>query len=54
MILSDREIIAALKRHFVRITPEPDPSNSDKRSELFRQSDPARNLEHGAIEDPSG
>ena len=29
MILSDREIIAALKRQFVRITPEPDPSNSD-------------------------
>ncbi len=24
MILSDREIIAALKRQFVRITPEPD------------------------------
>jgi dCTP deaminase len=29
MILSDREIIAALKRQYVRITPEPDPSNSD-------------------------
>jgi dCTP deaminase len=29
VILSDREIIAALKRQFVRITPEPDPSNSD-------------------------
>ena len=29
MILSDREIIAALKRQFIRITPEPDPSNSD-------------------------
>jgi dCTP deaminase len=29
MILSDREIIAALKRRFIRITPEPDPSNSD-------------------------
>jgi hypothetical protein len=29
MILSDRKIIAALKRQFVRITPEPDPSNSD-------------------------
>jgi hypothetical protein len=27
MILSDREIIAALKRQFIRITPEPDPSN---------------------------
>jgi dCTP deaminase len=29
MILSDREIIAALKRRFIRITPEPDPSESD-------------------------
>jgi deoxycytidine triphosphate deaminase len=29
MILSDREIIAALKRQFIRITPEPDPSNPD-------------------------
>jgi dCTP deaminase len=29
MILSDREIIAALSRQFVRITPAPDPSNSD-------------------------
>jgi dCTP deaminase len=28
MILSDREIIAALSRRFIRITPEPDPSNS--------------------------
>jgi len=29
VILSDREIMAALKRQFLRITPEPDPSNSD-------------------------
>jgi dCTP deaminase len=29
MILSDREIIAALKRQFIRITPEPDPSDPD-------------------------
>jgi dCTP deaminase len=29
VILSDREIIAALKRQFVRITPEPEPSNPD-------------------------
>jgi dCTP deaminase len=29
MILSDREIIAALKRQFVKITPEPDPSDPD-------------------------
>jgi len=29
MILSDREILAALKRGVVRITPEPNPSNSD-------------------------
>ena len=29
MILSDREIIAALKRQFVKITPEPNPSDSD-------------------------
>jgi dCTP deaminase len=29
MILSDREIIAALRRQFIRITPEPDPSNPD-------------------------
>jgi len=29
MILSDREILAALRREFIRITPEPDSSNSD-------------------------
>lgn len=29
MILSDREITAALRRGFVRITPEPDPSDPD-------------------------
>ncbi len=29
MILSDREILAALRRQFIRITPEPDPSNPD-------------------------
>jgi dCTP deaminase len=28
MILSDREILAALRRQFIRITPEPDPSDS--------------------------
>jgi dCTP deaminase len=28
MILSDREILAALRRQFIRITPEPAPSNS--------------------------
>ena len=29
MILSDREIIAALKRGLVKIVPEPDPSDPD-------------------------
>jgi dCTP deaminase len=29
MILSDREIIAALKRQFIRMTPEPDPADPD-------------------------
>jgi dCTP deaminase len=29
MILSDREILAALKRQLVKITPEPDPSDPD-------------------------
>jgi dCTP deaminase len=29
MILSDREIIAALRRQFIKITPEPDPSDPD-------------------------
>ena len=29
MILSDREIIAALRRQFIRLTPEPDPSDPD-------------------------
>ena len=29
MILSDREIIAALKRQFIRITPDPDPADPD-------------------------
>ena len=29
MILSDREIIAALRRQFIRITPEPDPSDPE-------------------------
>jgi dCTP deaminase len=29
MILSDREIMAALKRGFVKITPEPDPSDPE-------------------------
>jgi dCTP deaminase len=29
MILSDREILAALRRQFIRITPEPDLSNPD-------------------------
>ena len=29
MILSDREIIAALRRQVIRITPEPEPSNQD-------------------------
>jgi deoxycytidine triphosphate deaminase len=29
MIISDREIIAALRRPFIRITPEPDPADPD-------------------------
>jgi hypothetical protein len=29
MILSDREIIAAPRRPFIRLTPEPDPSDPD-------------------------
>jgi hypothetical protein len=40
MILSDREILAALRRQFIKITPEPEPSNQDVWSSMAVDLDP--------------